>query len=104
LRLALHRDSDCRFGADDRAFLAGEKRRRDLGTSGGNAGFGSERTEEVMAADSFVAPASCRLSRGVSPPAVGGTPTGQPGTAALQVRSNYGLATTLGDLFRARQR
>ena len=51
LHLALHRDSDCGFGADDRALLAGTEGRRHLGPRAGDAGIRSEGTEEVRAAD-----------------------------------------------------
>ena len=47
LHLALHRHSDRRFDVHDRAFLAGAERRRHFRTGAGDAGFRSERAEEV---------------------------------------------------------
>ncbi len=97
VHLALHRDSDRGFRTDDCPLLAGTERRRNFGPGAGNAGVRSKGTEEVRAAD--------LCSAGILPAGSGASrPGGErdahrtaAGTAALQVRSNYGLATTLGD-------
>ena len=50
LYLALHRNSDCRFHPDDRAFLARAEGRWNFGAGSGDAGSGSGQTAQTKAA------------------------------------------------------